>query len=68
MSNFGQVRTRRDGRRLTIEIELPESGVLSRAGRAENLVDPCSWFKVDDGRDPLDIKLVVCRRLPRFHR
>lgn len=68
MSNFGQVRARRDGHRLTIEIELPESGIVSMRGRAENLVDPCLWLKVDDGRDPLDVKLVVCRRLRHAHR
>lgn len=68
MSDFGEVRARRKGRRLTIEIELPETGVLSTTGRAENLVDPCSWLKVDEGRDPLDVKVVVCRRLRRQHR
>jgi len=50
-------------RDLTIEIELPDVGVISTTGRSENLVDPKAWVKVLEGGELIDLKLVVCRRV-----
>lgn len=61
--SYGTILARRTGNNLTIEIDLPEMGVISTTGRSENLVDPKAWVKLLDGGEPLDLKLVVCRPL-----
>ena len=58
---FGTVNTRRIGRRIVIEIELPDHGEPSDSGRAENLVDPRAWRGFDDEYGRLAIKMTVCR-------
>lgn len=61
--SYGMISTRRKGNNLTIEIELPDVGVISTTGRSENLVDPKAWVKVLEGGELIDLKLVVCRRV-----
>ena len=58
---FGAVNVRRTGRRIIIEVDLPDHGEPSRNGRAENLVDPKVWKDLDDENDHLGIKITVCR-------
>lgn len=58
---YGTVTASKDGRRLTIEIELPERGEPSRTGRSENFVDPRSWKDLEDPDGQWGIKVTVCR-------
>ena len=62
---YGTVTAYRVGNRLTIEVELPDSGVLSNTGRAVNLVDPRVWTDVDDESDHIGLKMTQCRPLFR---
>jgi hypothetical protein len=61
---YAPVAVRREGRRVTIEIDLPEQGEPSLRGRAENLVDPNAW--IDEG--DLALKLTLCRPYRRGQR
>jgi hypothetical protein len=56
------------GKKLLIEIDLPEQGEVSQSGRAENLVDPRLWIDYEDECDRLGIKLTVCRPFRRSRR
>jgi len=58
---YGSVVASKDGRRLTIKIELPERGEPSQTGRSENFVDPRSWQDLEDADGQLGIKVTVCR-------
>ncbi len=58
---YGSVVASKDGRRLTIKIELPERGEPSLTGRSENFVDPRSWQDLEDADGQLGIKVTVCR-------
>ena len=64
--SYGVAAAYRVGRRLTIEIDLPDRGEISQRGRAENLVDPSEWLDVQDESESIRIKLAVCRPLRRF--
>ncbi len=65
---YGEVIAYRHGSKLMIEIQLPERGIPSESGRADNLVDPRRWIDVDDEGDHLGIKMTVCRPLCRRRR
>ena len=54
---YGSVTAWRQGNRLIIDVELPDSGEPSERGRAENEVDPRVWRDIDE----LRYKLVVVR-------
>ena len=58
---YGNVVVAREGKRITIGIDLPDSGEPSQRGRAENLVDPAIRTRVIQDGDELNIKLTVCR-------
>lgn len=58
---YGTVTARRIGRRIIIEVELPDRGEPSERGRAENLVDPKVWRDLADENDWVGIKMTVCR-------
>lgn len=62
---YGVVTARRVGRRIIIEVELPDRGEPSERGRAENLVDPRLWRDLEDENDHLGIKMTVCRPYSR---
>lgn len=62
---YGRVRAAKHGRRITIEVDLPEAGEPSHSGRAENLTDPRAWEDLEDEDGQLGIKVTVCRPYAR---
>lgn len=58
---YGAIKPYRIGRRVVIEIELPEQGEPSNSGYAENLVDPRRWVDLDEENDHLGIKMALVR-------
>ena len=60
---YGTASPYRDGNRLTIEIDLPDRGEVSKSGRSENLVDPEECIVVPNGPEPIRITLTVVRPL-----
>ena len=66
--SYGNVSVKWHGPRLTIDVDLPDNGEPSLAGRSENLVDPRNWTRIVQAGDELDIKLTVCRPFRRGRR
>ena len=60
---YGVAGAYRSGNRLTIQIELPDRGEVSKSGRSENLVDPQESIVVSSGSEPIRITLAVVRSL-----
>ena len=58
---YSPVKTTTVGRKVILEIELPERGELSQRGRAENLVDPTEWVAL--GEPGLWLRMTLCRSL-----
>lgn len=58
---YSSIKTTTVGRKVILEIDLPERGELSQRGRAENLVDPTEWVPL--GEPGLWLKMTLCRSL-----
>lgn len=58
---YGIVKASKEGRKISIEIELPDRGEPSQTGRSENFVNPRAWKDVEDADGQWGIKVTVCR-------
>ena len=58
---YSEIKATKVGRKVVLEIDLPEQGELSQRGRAENYVDPTEWRPL--GEPGLWLKVTLCRSL-----
>ena len=58
---YGTVVATKEGRKIKIEIDLPEHGEPSQRGKAENFVNPVVWKDLEDEDGFWGIKVTVCR-------